>query len=69
MGGVLVGFAVLGAGAVALEKISESCWIASICLSPIGAIGDDGEGFRMAQHRSMAARMAALAEESAGIAP
>ena len=50
-------------------NISDSCLIASICLSPIDARGEAGEGFRMAQHRSIAARIAASADESSGILP
>jgi hypothetical protein len=66
----VVCFVWFSAGMVGLEKISESCLMTSTCASPTAAIGDNGEGFRMAQQRSMAARMmAASAEESAAILP
>ena len=50
-------------------NMSDSCFIASICLSRIDAGGEAGEGFRVAQHRSIAAWIAASADESAGILP
>ena len=37
--------------------------------SPTAGMGELGAGLRSAQHRSMAARMAASAEESWGMAP
>ena len=62
------GTTVSGVG-VTEEKIAASWWMAAICLSSIGAIADVGEGIWSAQHRSMAVRIAALAEESYGMAP
>ena len=58
-----------GSGLAAVEKMSASCLMASSWASPMEARGEAGEGLRMAQHRSMAARMAASAEESCGILP
>ena len=70
------GFGTLGArgvcsaaGFAVTEKMFANVSMAAICLSPIAAKGDAGAGFWIAQHRSMAARMAASADDSAGIFP
>jgi hypothetical protein len=70
-GDTLRGEAVVGgeAGMTQTVKMSASCWIASSCALPREANGEAGAGLRMAQHSSMAARMAALADESWGILP
>ena len=67
--GTLGGWATVSGVGATEEKLSASLCMAAICLSPIGAIADAGEGFWSAQYRSMAARIAASAEESCGIAP
>jgi hypothetical protein len=68
--GTLGGGAVGAVSGVAVtEKMSDNCLMAAICLSAIAASGDAGDGFLMAQHSSMAALMAASADESCGILP
>ena len=51
------------------ENIFESWSIARSCASPIGSIGEAGEGFWSAQQRSFAALVAASADDSWGIFP
>lgn len=48
---------------VVVANISASCWMAFICSLPRVKSGEAGAGLRMAQQRSMAALMAASAEE------
>jgi hypothetical protein len=59
------GVCLVGAGwAAVTAKISASFWMASIWASPMDVRGEAGAGLQRAQQRSMAAQMAALAEES-----
>jgi hypothetical protein len=66
-GWTVVGFG--GAGTAETLKMSTNCLMAFIWASPRATSGDAGAGFRIAQHRFMAARMAASAEESCGMLP
>jgi hypothetical protein len=65
--GTVVGW--VGAGTAEAVKMSDSCCIAFIWASPRGVSGEDGAGLRRAQHSSMAARMAASADDKCGILP
>jgi hypothetical protein len=67
--GTLGGVAGARVGRVVVAKMSASCWMACIWSSPRGERGDAEAGLRIAQQRSMAALMAASAEDSCGIFP